>query len=181
MPATDRKLCEALFSLPVEATANRRLEVDILVGIDHRLAAAPLDRNSFRFDPVVIERAMTSRGRIAQSFMKRLRAWYWRRVRRYDPRRYERLFDIDHPRWRAVRMDDEPLRPRQYDLLDAVALNRLWPLPWSVTPGEIACDTDRRSDRYSASRFGAIGPRSPKPDSQPPTPVASRSSVFHSL
>jgi hypothetical protein len=68
-------------------------------------------------------------GRLASAARKRLRELYWRGVRRYDPRRYGRLFQVDHPRWVAVRRAAEPLRPRLHALLDAAPLARVLPAP----------------------------------------------------
>ena len=46
-----------------------------------------------------------------------------------DPRRYERLFNVDRPRWREVRRAAESLRPLLHEHLDAVALARVLPPP----------------------------------------------------
>lgn len=129
MPATDRRLFEALFGLPVAITAERRVEVSLLTARRPELAAIPLDRNSFQFDPLHDPAKSGALGRLVSSGRKRLRRWYWRRLRGFDPRRYERLFNVDHPRWLAVRREAEPLRSRLHSMLDATELARLLPPP----------------------------------------------------
>jgi hypothetical protein len=43
------------------------------------------------------------------------------------PRRYARLFDVDHPRWRDVRRAAEPLRRRLHEVLDGREVDRILP------------------------------------------------------
>jgi hypothetical protein len=127
LPATDRRFMETLFGLPPTAYADRVLEYDVLRAIRPDLATLPLDTNSFRFEPP--DRARTGFGRLAASLRTRLRRLYWKTVRRHDPRRYERLFNVDHPRWRAVRHQVEPLRPLLHRHLDPQALAAVLPGP----------------------------------------------------
>ena len=127
LPATDRRFMETLFGLPPTAYADRVLEHDVLRAIRPDLAAVPLDTNSYRFEPP--DRGRTGIGRLAASLRTRLRRLYWKTVRRHDPRRYERLFNVDHPRWRAVRREVEPLRPLLHRHLDPQALAAVLPGP----------------------------------------------------
>jgi hypothetical protein len=87
----------------------------------------PLDTNSFRFEPA--RRGRSGIGGLAASLRTRLRRLYWRAIRRHDPRRYERLFNVEHPRWRAVRRAVEPLRPLLHRHLDPQALAAVLPGP----------------------------------------------------
>ena len=87
----------------------------------------PLDANSFRFDSLDADRSWL--GKLASSAQSRLRRLYWMRVQRHDPRRYERLFNVDHPRWMAVRRNVEPLRPLLHHHLDQRIVAELLPLP----------------------------------------------------
>lgn len=129
VPATDRRLFAAILGLPVAAYERRRLEQAVLLARRPDLAAIPLDTNSFRFDPPPRGTGLV-RGleRVASAGRKRLRAWYWW-LRGLEPRRYERLFDVNRPRWRAVRALAEPLRPRVHEFLVASAVDRIWPGP----------------------------------------------------
>lgn len=139
VPATDRRLFTAILGLEPGVFAERRLEQSILVARRPDLAAIPLDRNSFRFEPLHVPMTPTARTnplvaagglrRLVSSGRRRLRRWYWQRLRGRDPRRYERLFNVDHPRWLAVRREAEPLRGRLHGMLDARALARLLPMP----------------------------------------------------
>lgn len=127
LPATDRRFMETLFGLPPAVFADRVLEHDVLAAIRPDLATVPLDTNSFRFEPA--HRGRSRIGGLTASLRTRLRRLYWRAIRRHDPRRYERLFNVDHPRWRAVRREVEPLRPLLHRHLDPRALAALLPGP----------------------------------------------------
>jgi asparagine synthase (glutamine-hydrolysing) len=130
VPATDRRFFSAVFGLPVAVHARRRLEKAVFAARRPDLAAIPLDANSFRFEPIGGARATAGPvGRLAAAVRKRLRQAYWRGVRGYDPRRYGRLFQVDHPRWVAVRRAADPLRPRLHGMLDAATLARVFPPP----------------------------------------------------
>ncbi len=125
-PATDRRFFSAIFSLPVATTADRRLEKAILLERRPDLAAIPLDANSFQFEPLAAGPRCEMRG-AARSLGRRLRRAvqpWWPGA---DPRRYERLFNVDHPRWLAVRRAVEPLRPLLHEHLDAGALAAVLP------------------------------------------------------
>ena len=127
LPATDRRFFEATFGLPPTAYADRVLERAVLRSIRPDLGVVPLDTNSFRFEPP--DRGMTGLGRVAASARGRLRRLYWTVIRRQDPRRYERLFNVDHPRWMAVRREVEPLRRLLHRHLDRRAVDSLLPPP----------------------------------------------------
>lgn len=133
VPATDRRLFSAILGLPVHVYEDRRLEEAVLLARRPDLATIPLDTNSFRFDPLV---ASTGLGRgmrqAASSLRKRLRSSYWR-LRGFDPRRYERLYNVDEPRWRLVRDAAEPWRPRLHSILDNAAVDRILPGPREPT------------------------------------------------
>ncbi|MCE9630698.1 MAG: hypothetical protein K8S94_08310 [Planctomycetia bacterium] len=127
MPATDRRFQEAVFGLPPPAYKDRVIEEVILRTIRPDLCDVPLDTNSFRFDPLSGSRSWL--GKLAASTQGRLRRLYWQRVKGRDPRRYERLFNVDHPRWMAVRRDVEPLRPLLHRHLDPRIVADLLPSP----------------------------------------------------
>lgn len=129
VPAIDRRLFAAILGLPVAAYERRRLERAVLLARRPDLAAIPLDTNSHRFEPLTgstgLVRALE---RVASAGRKRLRGLSWA-LRGRDPRRYERLFDVNRPRWRAVRELAEPLRPELHEFLAASAVDRIWPGP----------------------------------------------------
>ena len=129
VPATDRRLFAAILGLPVAAYERRRLERAVLLARRPDLAAIPLDTNSFRFDPLA-EVTGPARGfaRVVSAGRARLRALSGR-LRGLDPRRYERLFDVNRPRWTAVRLAAEPLRPRLHEFLCGAAVDRIVPGP----------------------------------------------------
>jgi asparagine synthase (glutamine-hydrolysing) len=127
MPATDRRFIEAVFGLSVPAFQGRVIEEALLRRICPELARVPLDSNSFRFDPLDGSRSWL--GRLTGSALGRVRRLYWTRLKGHDPRRYERLFNVDHPRWRAARRDIEPLRPLLHEHLTAEVVAGLLPQP----------------------------------------------------
>ena len=131
LPATDRRFFEAMFGLPPTAFKDRVVEQAILRDIRPDLCEVPLDANSFRFEPV--RPGTNLLGRLAASARGRLRRLYWTKIRGRDPRRYERLFNVDHPRWIAVRREAEPLRPLLHRHLDARSLSTALPSPHAGT------------------------------------------------
>jgi hypothetical protein len=138
-PATDRRFFQAVFELPVPTFADRRLEKAILVARRPDLAAIPLDTNSFAFEPLVAGGSRPSPiTRAARSLSRQLRRAARIVLPRGDPRRYERLFDVDQPRWRDVRRAAEPLRPLLAEHLEGRELGEVLPPPnrrlWSRSP-----------------------------------------------
>lgn len=134
LPGTDRRLVESIFGLPPAAYEDRVLESDILTALRPDLAAIPVDGNSFSFRKFSRHKPRLGRaGRLVRKVDSHLRAYYWQRVRGYDPRRYMRLFNIEHPRWRALRRAAEPLRSGLYDMLDAAEVDRILPSPETRT------------------------------------------------
>lgn len=129
-PSTDRRFFTAVFGLPVPTFADRRLERAILATRRPDLAALPLDTNSFRFEPLLAAgRRPGPLARTVRSLGRRLQRLVHASWLAADPRRYERLFNVDHPRWQAVRYAAEPLRPRLHEHLDAAALAAILPPP----------------------------------------------------
>ena len=130
MPSTDRRFLMATFGLPVTMFADRGLEKAILVSRHPDLAAIPLDTNSFAFEPLLPVGGRPGRlTRAARSLVRRLRRAAGRFLPGADPRRYERLFDVDQPRWREVRRAAEPLRPLLESHLDGRVLAEVLPPP----------------------------------------------------
>ena len=128
MISTDRRLFSAIQWLPHCAYPERRMEHRILVRCRPDMAGVPLDTNSFAFEPVGGRRHGTLNAAI-RSVGRRLRRAVQPLAPSLDVRRYERLFNVDHPRWIAVRQDAERLRPGVEQLLDPGALSTVWPSP----------------------------------------------------
>jgi|GEM_PF-1546037 asparagine synthase (glutamine-hydrolysing) len=130
LPATDRRFFQAAFGMPLAAYRDRRIEKAMLLARCPRLAAIPLDTNSFSFAPLPAN-SEARRGladQLASLFGKARRA-VQPLLPRSDPRRYERLFNVDLPRWQALRQAAEPFRPRLAKLLDPKALAATLPPP----------------------------------------------------
>jgi hypothetical protein len=125
---TDRRFFNAAFGLPVEMCADRRIEKAMLTRLRPDLAVVPLDTNSFRFESLVSGR-QGSMGLALQNVARKLRRAVQPLMPGSDPRRYERVFNVDQPRWRSVRRAAEPLRARLESLLDATVLAEVFPPP----------------------------------------------------
>lgn len=126
--AIDRRFFSAAFGLPVAMFAKRRIEKAMLLRRRPDLADVPLDTNSFRFDSLRPDRRGAG-GAALMSFARQFRRAVQPLMPGSDPRRYERVFNVDQPRWRNVRRAAEPLRPRLEDLLDATVLAEVFPPP----------------------------------------------------
>jgi hypothetical protein len=130
MIATDRRFFTAAFSLPLAAYRDRGIEKAMLLRRRPDLAAIPLDTNSYRFEPLRPQ----ARGPLVagiRSLVRQMRRAMQPFMPRSDPRRYERLFNVDSPRWRAVRRAVEPLRPLLEEHLCGQTLARVLPPPAS--------------------------------------------------
>jgi asparagine synthase (glutamine-hydrolysing) len=128
MIATDRRFFTAAFSLPLAACRHRGIEKAILLRRCPDLAAIPLDTNSFRFDPLQ-PRAGGPVVAGVQTLVRQVRRAMQPFMPGSDPRRYERLFNVDSPRWRAVRRAVEPLRPLLEEHLCGQTLAHVLPPP----------------------------------------------------
>lgn len=107
---------------------NRRIEKAMLLRRRPDLADVPLDTNSFRFESLRPDRRGPG-GAALKSFARQLRRAVQPLMPGSDPRRYERVFNVDQPRWRNVRRAAEPLRPRLEALLEKTVLAEVFPPP----------------------------------------------------
>jgi asparagine synthase (glutamine-hydrolysing) len=125
MLVLDRELVKLCASLPMSTLVNRRVEDALLCTRFPDLARLPLDRGSEDTQPLLTSAWWRFR-RFAQGLS------FSRHERREHPgerRRYHRLFDINAPRWRAMRRIAEPGRRRAAEVLHPVALDALLPGP----------------------------------------------------
>ncbi len=126
LPVLDRQLLAQQYNLPIELLLFRRLEKELLRHEFPQLSAIPREHNSFWLEPLQPETLFSKKtARLA----KRLRRWYWERWRKIEPRRYYRCYDLNHPQWRAVRVEAENHRHRLDEWLDRKVLNTLLPPP----------------------------------------------------
>ncbi len=123
VPILDRQLLETQIAVPSELKRNRRLQKELLFKSNPRLTAIPREHNSFLFEPI----RPTLFSRKIASLQKRLRQWYWLKWRKEEPRRYVRLYDLNSPDWRAVRIEAEPHRSTLEQWMNRKMLDELWP------------------------------------------------------
>ncbi|MGH9886898.1 MAG: hypothetical protein ACREBE_15310, partial [bacterium] len=123
MAALDRELLALCASLPEATLVKRRAQDELLRTRFPALARLPLDRGSHDMTPLLPPASW----RLRQLFAKGVPSS--RNREKIERRRYHRLFDINAPRWRAMRQLAEPGRRRAAEVLDAVVLDELLPPP----------------------------------------------------
>jgi asparagine synthase (glutamine-hydrolysing) len=129
MPVLDRRLLECAASIPAASIAERRAQTELVCRRFSRLAALPLDRNSYDTRPL----QPRLRYQLAQSVLKRCGPL--RRLLEplhsdgHERRYYYRTYDIDNPGWQSVRRQAEPERRKLYDIFDERTLDELLPRP----------------------------------------------------
>jgi asparagine synthase (glutamine-hydrolysing) len=124
LPYYERRLVDAMASMPLNYLTGRRIQADIIKCDFPRLATLPLDRNAIGPDYLVAP--------LHRKFLPQLSDISWRlhqfiergRERRY----YHRVFDFNNPGWQAVRKEAEQYRQQAGNLLSLEAVNRLLPL-----------------------------------------------------
>ena len=131
LPFIDRHLLDAVFNVNPQYVHDRQLEHALLAARFPNLARIAQDTNSFRFEPMKYTTRQPSSvwWHGISSLRRSARAWYWKRWRGIEPRRYHRFFDPDGRYWAAVRRVAEPLRPTLVSWLDPNMLERHWPRP----------------------------------------------------
>ncbi|MEI6211400.1 MAG: asparagine synthase-related protein [bacterium] len=130
LPWIERQQLQFVFNLDARHVQNRQLEMELLLRVNPRLAAIPFDTNSFRFGASLAKKAKFQASwsrKLKDRLLGHVRRWYWQYIRRSDPRRYYRLFDLNAPPWRAVRAAAEPNRSRAAGILDPHVLAELLP------------------------------------------------------
>lgn len=129
MPALDRGLLESAGAMPASTIAERRAEIELLCKRFPRLAALPLDRNSYNTEPL----RPRLRYQLARYLYRHLWPLHgWRNFAgngKVERRYYFRTFDFNSPGWVAVRRQAEPYRERLFHLLDKDVLGELLPAP----------------------------------------------------
>lgn len=131
LPMTDRRVVRLAFDLAPEHLADRGVELRLLESRFPHLSNLPLDTNSFRFEPA--RRPDLPPQSLPQRAAATVRKWwrklYWKGLRRDEPRRYHRLYDLNSPSWRLVREAAHAARDRLPDWLDRAALAAILPPP----------------------------------------------------
>jgi asparagine synthase (glutamine-hydrolysing) len=129
LPALDRRVLETGGGMPAASIAERRAQKEVLCRRFPRLAALPLDHNSFDFEPL--------RPRIRRQVARHIQSQFRRLRLVKDPgkdvngerRYYYRVFDFNGPGWTAVRREAEPYRDRVTHLFSEDPFEKLLPPP----------------------------------------------------
>ncbi len=131
LPVLDRRLNELLFNLNPNLLNQRRLELMLLKTQFPELGRIPLDTNSFQFSALRAKHGPESPrlARIGTSFLRRMRQAYWLLLRRRDPRRYVRYFDINSSLWQDIRRAAEPHRKDLETWLVRAEMDKILPPP----------------------------------------------------
>lgn len=124
-PALDRQLLAVSASIPASSLADRRAQKEILVTRFPRLAALPIDRNSYCSLPLRPRLRHHVREFCRQRLSRVTRALTPAREGRY----YYRAYDLDSPGWVAVRRAAESWRRRLPDALRPEVVDSWLPAP----------------------------------------------------
>jgi len=129
LPALDRRVLETGGGMPAASIAERRAQKELLCRRFRKLAALPLDHNSYDFEPL----SPRLRRQIARHLRWRLRPLHLpldgKRQRQSERRYYFRIYDFNGPGWVAVRRRAEANRERVLHLFQSDILARLLPGP----------------------------------------------------
>ncbi len=125
VPAVDSEVLKLVAQLPAASLVDRQLQDRMIIRRFPGLARLPLDRNSENSRPLAPGLAWRVRNRI-QHEIRRLPPF---RARADDRSRlyYYRIFDFNHPGWRAVRAEADAVRGELADILDRDVLAELLP------------------------------------------------------
>lgn len=129
IPALDRRLLESAAGMPASTIAERRAEIELLCKRFPKLAALPIDRNSYNTEPLR-PRLRYQVAKYIYNHLRPLRSLG--RVRKDgdgERRYYFRIYDFNSPGWLAVRRQAEPYRERLFHLLHRDVLEELLPAP----------------------------------------------------
>ncbi len=134
LPVLDRQVLASAGGMPITTIGERRGEIELLSGRFPKLAALPLDRNSYDTQPL----EPRLRHLLAQYFFQQLsplrQLLPLRRERRVERRYFYRIYDFDSPGWVAVREAAEPHRARTFNFFDKSVLQELLPAPYAPLP-----------------------------------------------
>jgi asparagine synthase (glutamine-hydrolysing) len=130
LPALDRAVLAIAGGVPPETLYNRRAQKELLCRYFPRLAAIPLDRNSYRTKILQPQSAQIVRKYFRKPFRPLISWWHklpW--PASFERRHYFRLYDVNGPGWKAVRRQAEQYRDCLADYCDMDVLRRIVPAP----------------------------------------------------
>lgn len=123
-PFFNKSTVELALCLPEEWLVERRLQKEFLVRFYPELARLPLDRNSFRTEPLNATAWQRLVGRIQSRRHRALK-----NLTGQDRRNYYRTFDFNHIGWREIRRRAVPLMDHLEDMVDMDYLRSVIPDP----------------------------------------------------
>jgi len=127
LPALDRQLLETAGAMPASTIAERRAETELLCRRFPKLAALPLDRNSYNTEPLR-PRLRYQLGQYAYNKLGRL-SHLGHHSKSIERRYYYRVYDFNNPGWLAVRQQAEVYREKLFGLFNREVLDQLLPGP----------------------------------------------------
>ncbi|MFH1738922.1 MAG: asparagine synthase-related protein, partial [bacterium] len=119
LPGLDRAILAIAGGVPPATLFNRRAQEELLCRYFPRLAAIPLDTNSYKTR--ILQSQSTDRMRTYfRKLFRSSRSWRHKLPwpTSVDPRHYFRLYDVNGPGWRAVRHQAEQYRDCLADYFD---------------------------------------------------------------
>lgn len=139
VPYADRDLLEAIAQLPYESIRSRRLETEMVCTYFPRLAALPLDRNSFDLSPVFglkrLLRGWQSNSKLAPLILSRhVQAKIMKPIETFgakltgrEKRFYYRTFDLNNEGWKTVKKISDGCRDSLSTFLVSSAVDSYLP------------------------------------------------------
>lgn len=126
-PIFDQTIFRLAVSIPASSMHARRLQTELLLSRKPKLAAIPLDRNSYDSLPLRPTLGDRVRAKVAGKWQRTLRRGIgpWKRESRF----YYRTYDFDSPAWRGVRAAFESDRAFVPGPLRREAITKYLPAP----------------------------------------------------
>jgi asparagine synthase (glutamine-hydrolysing) len=128
-PAVDKHVIGVASALPESSMVGRRLQYELMCTRFPQLARLPLDRNSYNMDPLLPSFAWKARRYVRRRWKRVIKKLGGERAPKVELRRYYRHFDVNGPRWTAIRAQVEPNRELGLEYFDRDALAALVPPP----------------------------------------------------
>ena len=127
LPALDRQLLETAGAMPASTIAERRAEIELFCRRFPKLAALPLDRNSYNTEPL----RPRLRYQLSKYAFNKLRhlSHLGHHSKNIERRYYYRIYDFNNPGWLAVRQQAETYREKLFGLFHKEVLEQLLPGP----------------------------------------------------
>ncbi len=129
LPGSDLAVLAVVAGMPEPTLAGRGLQIALLKTCFPDLARLPIDRNSADVTPLSPSLLWRLRRRVQRRLARIRRELHLDRPPAVERRRFHRTYDINGPKWRAIREAAEPFRPLAAEYFDRTVFDELVPPP----------------------------------------------------